>query len=170
MKLPETPLGTERKRLALVVILVGLATFLLPMVILNPPLQGRAQWWPLHIAEAVYVGELPVRGGHFDEVLVEMALIYVLLVVSLGALLLRSPKPLTIISTVGLAVSVTGKFWRHGLLYTFGWDYWQPGRMKIGVAWWILPWVMPALLSLCFAKSLDVEGPERENVDAVSRM
>jgi hypothetical protein len=26
---------------------------------------------------------------------------------------------------------------------------------ETGPAWWILPWVMPALLAICFAKNLD---------------
>ncbi len=38
---------------------------------------------------------------------------------------------------------------------TFGWEYFGPGHMRRGPAWWILPWVMPAVLAICFAKNLD---------------
>ena len=41
--MPAKPLGRERKRLAFFVIAIGLGTFFLPMVILNPPLLDRAQ-------------------------------------------------------------------------------------------------------------------------------
>jgi hypothetical protein len=161
--LPATRLGRERKRLASFVIAIGLGTFFLPIVILNPPLLNRAQWSPFHIASGVNAGTLPVPKGHVDEALVEIALLYVLMILALVAVFFRNAsKPLTAISTVGFIVSVMAKFWRLGFLYTFGWGYWEPGRMKIGLAWWILPWIMPVLLALCFAEKLDVDQPASE--------
>jgi hypothetical protein len=44
------PLGPQRKRLALGVVLIGLCTAGLPMVILDPPFLNRSQWTPLNIA------------------------------------------------------------------------------------------------------------------------
>jgi len=150
--MPAKPLGRERKRLAFFVIAIGLGTFFLPMVILNPPLLDRAQWSPFHIASAVNAGALPVPKGHFDEALLEIALLYLLMILALVAVFFRNAsKPLTAISTVGFIVSVMAKFWRLGFLYTFGWYYWEPSRMKIGLAWRILPWIMPILLALCLA-------------------
>jgi len=70
-----------------------------------------------------------------------------------------STKPLKVLSSIGFIVSSLGRFWHHGLMYTFGWDYWDPGRMKIGIAWWVLPWIMPALLMVCFAEKLDTTQP-----------
>ena len=156
-RVPSKPFGGEPKRLALFVVAVGLCTFLLPLVILNPPFMNRSQWTPFDIASAVCTGQLPVAKGHFDEVLIEVALIYGLMPFALIAVLWsRAPRILTLISTVGSIAASTGKFWRHGFLDIFGWDYWEPGRMKIGLAWWILPWIMPVLLALCFAQSLDL--------------
>src|SRR5215469_16946145 len=76
--MPAKPLGRERKRLAFFVIAIGLGTFFLPMVILNPPLLNGAQWSPYRIASAVNAGALPVPKEHFDEALLEIALLYLL--------------------------------------------------------------------------------------------
>jgi hypothetical protein len=150
------PLGGPRKRFAFALIIVGLMTFFLPIVTLDPPLLNRAHWSPFHILSAVYAGALPVARGHFDEVLVEIALLYVLMILALGAVyLLASPKPLTVISFLGFVVSSAARFWHLGFLFMF--DYWAPNQVKIGLTGWILPWVMPALLALCFANSLDID-------------
>jgi hypothetical protein len=154
--LPAKPLGGPRKRFALVVIALGVVTFVLPMVNVDPPVLNRAQWSPVQILSAAYAGELPAAKGHFDEVLFEAALLYLLMIAALGAVYLpRSPKPLTVISLLGFIVSSSARFWRLGFMFLF--DSWEPGGVRIGLAGWILPWVMPALFALCLAKSLDVD-------------
>ena len=154
--LPAKPLGGPRKRIALGIITLGVVTFVLPMVTLDPPVLNRAQWSPVQILSAVYAGELPVAKGHFDETLFEAAMLYLLMIAGLGAVYLpRSPKPLTVISLLGFVVSSSARFWHLGFMFLF--NSWEPGGVRIGLAGWILPWVMPALFALCFAKSLDVD-------------
>ena len=154
--LPGKPLGGPRKRLALGVITLGVVTFVLPIVNLDPPVLNRAQWSPVQILSAVYTGELPVAKGHLDETLVEAALLYLLMIPALGAVYLpKSPKPLTVISLLGFIVSSSARFWHLGFMFLF--DSWEPGGVRIGLVGWILPWVMPALFALCLAKSLDVD-------------
>jgi len=154
--LPAKPLGGPRKRFALAVIALGIVTFVLPIVNVDPSVLNRAQWSPVQILSAVYVGVLPVAKGHFDEVLFEAALLYLLMIAALGAVYLpRSPKPLTVISLLGFIVSSSARFWHLGFMFLF--DSWELGGVKIGLAGWILPWVMPALFALCLAKSLDVD-------------
>jgi len=149
-------LGEGRKRLALLVIAIGLCTSGLPLIILDPPVQNRTGWSALDIASNVYQGNLPVAKGHFDEGLIEIALIYLLMPVALMAIYLPGPpKALKAISGIGFVLSSLAKFWRFGFLETFGWEYWGPGHLRSGPAWWILPWIMPALLAICFAKNID---------------
>jgi hypothetical protein len=63
----------------LLVIAVGLGTFFRADGDLNPPLLNRAQWSPFQIAPVVFAGPLPVPKGHFDEAMLEIALLYVLI-------------------------------------------------------------------------------------------
>jgi hypothetical protein len=150
------PLGEERKRFALLVIAIGLCTSGLPMVTLNPPLLNRTEWSAFDIASNVCQRHLPVPKGHFDEGLIEIALIYLLMPVALVAIYLPGPpKALKVISGIGFVLSSLAKFWDFSFLETFGWDYWGPGHLRAGLAWWILPWIMPALLAICFAKNVD---------------
>ena len=158
MQLPSRPLGPQRKRFGFLILLIGLSTFFSPIVTLNPPLLNRADWSPFHMASAVFARELPVPNGHFDEAVIEIGLLYVLMILALVAIFVpKTTKPLAVISSIGFAVSSVAKFWHHGFMYTFGWDYWDPGRMKMSLTWWLLPWVMPALLAVSFARNLDVE-------------
>jgi hypothetical protein len=85
---PMQPLGEKRKRLALLVIAIGIYTFFVPMVVLDPPLLNRTEWSALNISSNVYERTLPVRGGHFDEGLIDIALIYVLMAVAVVAVYL----------------------------------------------------------------------------------
>jgi hypothetical protein len=154
--LPAKPLGAPRKRFSLAVIVLGICTFVLPIVNVSPSVLNRTQWSAFYILSAVYAAELPVAKGHFDQVLADIALLYALMPFALGAVFLpKSPKPLTVISFVGFVVSSAARFWHLGFMFLF--DNWEPGGVKIGLAGWILPWIMPALFALCFAKSLDVE-------------
>ncbi len=162
------PLGKRRKRLALLVLALGIGTFFLPMVVVDPPILNRAEWSPLDIAAAVWSRKLPVPHGSFDPGLLEIALIYALMIASLAALFLpRSPKVLPIISIVGSLLSWLSRWWNVTFRWTFfpyfgqvheilAWNaHIKEWHMRVGPAWWILPWIVPALLALCFAKDLD---------------
>jgi len=48
------PLGKRRKQLALLVIAIGIYTFFVPMVVLDPPVLNRTEWSALNIASNIY--------------------------------------------------------------------------------------------------------------------
>jgi hypothetical protein len=52
----------------------------------DPPLFRQSEWSPLYIARNVYERKLSVSGGHLDEHLIAMALIYLLMPLALLAL------------------------------------------------------------------------------------
>jgi len=160
------PLGKERKRLAILVIALGITTFFLPMVVVDPPVLNRTEWSPLHIAAGVLSRQLPVPHGSFDPGLLEIALIYGLMIASLAALLPSGPPDaLLIISIIGSLVSSLANRWHSTFRWTLlpgqvyeilaGNAHIQEWHMRVGPAWWILPWIMPALLAICLAKDLD---------------
>jgi hypothetical protein len=158
-KIPLKPLGNARRRYALFVIALGLSILFLPMVILDSPVVKRTQWTPRDIAMNVYERSLPVPKGQLDEGLFEIGTLYVLMILALPAVFLPGPpKPLLVISTIGLALSYVAKYWDMTFLWTFGWNYWAPGilwgpgHMKRGYTWWVLPWIMPALVAICLTK------------------
>jgi hypothetical protein len=128
------------------------------MVIVDPAVMNRTEWSALDIASNVYEGKLPVPGGMFDEGLLEIALIYVLMVFALMALYLPGPpRALNVISGIGFAASSLAKFWNFAFVQTFFgyFGHTLSWHMSRGPAWWVLPWVMPAILLVCFADSLD---------------
>lgn len=53
-------LGPRRRQMALIVILMGLATFVTPLISTDSPVLGRTQWSPLEIAEGLSTGKLPI--------------------------------------------------------------------------------------------------------------
>lgn len=67
-----------------------------------------------------------------------------------------------------LAVLLRGAY----RMETFGWEYYsgafKHGRMRAGLAWWVLVSVMPALLVICFAKNLDYEPPVQPSLATAS--
>ena len=149
------PLGPQRKRLALGVVLIGLCTAGLPMVILDPPLLNKSQRTPLNIALKVYQREFPVSRGSLDNS-IEMAFIFLLMLLALVALSIPGlPKFTPRDQRLRLRSQDAGevlaplvpKYVRMAILRV--WVF------ETGPAWWILPWVMPALLAICFAKNLD---------------
>jgi hypothetical protein len=154
------PLGKRRKQLALLVIAIGIYTFLVPMVVLDPPVLNRTEWSALNIASNIYERQLPVPGGSIDEGLIEIALTYLLMPFALMALYLPGPpKALKVTSGIGFVLGSLARFWHHAFMYTFGWEYFGPEHMRRGPAWWILPWIMPALLAICFVWKLDQSDP-----------
>lgn len=156
------PLGKNRKRLALLVIAIGIYTFFASMVVVEPLILNRTEWSALDIALNVYDGRLPVPGGSFDEGLLEIALIYMLMILALTALFVPGPpRALLVISTIGFVISSLAKFWDSTFLRTFGYyGHTHQWHMSRGLAWWTLPWIMPLLVAICFAETLD--GPDLE--------
>jgi hypothetical protein len=102
------PLGKLRKRFCLLIILLGACTFLLPMIILDSPILNRTEWSPWNIASKLIAGELPVAG---DDVLISMAVTYVLMPFALVAIYRPGPpKALAIIEQISLAMD--GVLWQ----------------------------------------------------------
>lgn len=159
--LPPKPLGRQRRRIGLALIVLGTWTFFIPIVVLDPPVMGRTTWSAFGIALKVYQGQLPVSGGSIDLQMLEIALIYLLLPVAAWALYRPGPpKVLQAISCIGIGLELGGLNPTKALHLTlFGWHYFgyggHDGHIKGGPGFWILPWIMPALLAICFAKHLD---------------
>jgi hypothetical protein len=156
-KCPKKPPGQPRKRLCVFLILLGICTFLLPIIFLDSPVLNRTAWSPLNIVAKFFEGELPVLGGGFDNGLITMALIYLLMPLALVAVFRPGPpKALYVISWIGVFLDgvLMGRNRHIEMLdpSTFGHSH-----MKAGLAWWVLACVMPALLALCFAANLDHE-------------
>src|SRR5258708_27381990 len=120
----------------------------------------RGGWSAVDIGGAVWSRKLPVPHGSFDPGLLEIALIYALMIASLAALFLpRSPKVLPIISIVGSLLSWLSRWWNVTFRWTFfpyfgqvheilAWNaHIKEWHMRVGPAWWILPWIVPALLA-----------------------
>jgi hypothetical protein len=53
------PLGARRRLLALLVSALGLLTFFVPLVSIDPPVAGRTYWSPFNVADEMYQGRLP---------------------------------------------------------------------------------------------------------------
>ncbi len=156
---PKKPLGQLRRRLCAFLILLGACTFFLPIIILDSPVLERTAWSPFNIVSKLFEGELPALGGGFDLDLISIALIYWLMPFAFMAVYRSGPpKALLAIGWIGVALAVT---LRRGPweVSTFGHSH-----MRAGLAWWVLVCVMPALLALCFATSLDREQALKENI------
>lgn len=158
------PLSETGKRIALYVIGVGIGTFFVPMVVLDPPVLNRAQWSPLQIALSVYERKLPASDTSVAADLIAIALVYALMPLALVAVYRPGPpRPLIAVSSIGFFLSGplrSRHFWRYTFT-TFGWEYFQgSGHIRRGPAGWILPWIMPALLFICFSKTLAQAGRE----------
>jgi len=94
------------------------------------------EWTPLQIALAVWQKTRPVAGGHFEESLIGIAVIYAMMVAGLAVIFIRGSRHyLRIIATIGLVPSCLAKFWEHDFLFTFGWQYFGSEHMQRGVTW-----------------------------------
>lgn len=146
---PMTPLGRRRRQLASLVIAIGLYTFFVPLVTIDPPVLGRTQWSALNIASEIYRRKLPVPEGRFDPGLTEITLIYVFMAFSVAALgFSRAQEALRVIALFGTVLSSLAKWWGNSFVWTF-FGYFGPianWRVRPGPAWYVLPFVMPVLL------------------------
>jgi hypothetical protein len=53
-------MGWQRRRMALIVTLIGLATFVTPFVATDSEILGRTRWSPLQVILALHAGALPI--------------------------------------------------------------------------------------------------------------
>jgi len=118
------PLGRPRRVLALVVIGMGLVTFFIPLIAINPPVLETTHWSAFRTVSRMYEGRLPEpvceRCG---EPLVrsllalpfEVTAAYLLLACALAALFFpESPKVLTAVGTIGSLLCLTWASQRIG--------------------------------------------------------
>jgi hypothetical protein len=54
-------LGPRRRRMAALVVLIGMLTLVVPLVRTDQPVLGRTRWSPLNIVYGISAGTLPVR-------------------------------------------------------------------------------------------------------------
>ena len=140
------------------VIAIGLYTFFVPLAIVEPPVMNRTDWSALNIALNVCWRKLPVPGGRFDEGLIEIALIYLLMPFALVALYLPGPPTaLKVVSGIGSILGSLAKFWKFAFVQTFFgfFGHTVNWHVRFGPASWALPWVMPLLFAICIAGRLD---------------
>jgi hypothetical protein len=146
---PIKPLGKRRKQLAFLVIAIGVCTFFVPLTDIDPPVLGRTQWSALNIASQIYQQKLPVPQGRFDPGLTEITLIYVFMMFALVALAFSlAPEVLRVIALFGTVLSSLAKWWGSAFVWTFFGYFGAVAnwRVRPGPAWYVLPFVMPALL------------------------
>jgi hypothetical protein len=157
MELPAKPLGKQRKQIIVSLSAIGLWTFFLPMVILEPPVYAKTNWSPLDIAVNFYNRKLPVPGGMFDEGVAEIGMIYLLTIFALVAVFIPGPpNVLRVISSIGFGLSSLAKWWNSTFHWTFGYyGHMLTWHMTRGLAWWVVPWIMPAILIVSFMETLD---------------
>jgi hypothetical protein len=155
-----TPFGKTKRQLALAIIGIGIYTFFTPIVVVEQPALNRIAWSPLEITVNVVSGKVRVPDLYSDLVLMEIGLLYLLMPTFLVAMYLpATSNTLALISGIGFLLSVTRKYWLRTFAASFGWEYW--GQTHPGPAWWILPFIMPALLAVCFARHLDARPEEK---------
>jgi hypothetical protein len=129
-----TPLSSRYWLIALVLILVGLGTFVAPMFTTDPPVLSRAHWSPLDILTQMQAGTLPVSNYHhrepwgMDPVTIDFVLQYVpLLVALLAVVALPSTNLLRGVATWGVLFWWRGiKVWEFELLF-----YTSPTRFDL---------------------------------------
>jgi hypothetical protein len=70
------------------VLIIGLLSFIEPLIITDPPVMGHARWSPLDIARGLYDGKLPRDANKvtFWTLPLHFALIYLLLIMAAGCL------------------------------------------------------------------------------------
>jgi len=152
------PFGKTKRQMAFVVLVIGVSTLFGTLVKISPPVMDRSQWTSWQILFEVYRGKLPVPGGSFDLGLIDIAGTYLLIVLSLAALLISQPqRVLKAIGGIGIFLSY-GARWRH---MTFVWTFYgyfghtPHWRITAGPACYVLPLIMPALLYISFSKYLE---------------
>ena len=154
---PMTALGPTRRNLAWLVLVIGFCTFFVPLVAIDPPVLGRVQWSALDIASGIFRGELPVPQGRFDPGLTEITLIYAFMAFAAAALTVsRAQEVLRVIALFGTVLSSLAKWWGGTFIWTF-FGYFGPvanWHLTPGPAWYVLPFVMPALLVISLIDTL----------------
>ena len=144
--------------MAFVVLVLGMMTPFGTLVNVNPPVMGRSQWTSWQILLEVYRGKLPVREGSFDLGLIEIAGTYLLIALSLAALLFSRPqKVFKVTGGIGIFLSYGARWWHMTFVSTFYgyFGHTESWHITAGPACYVLPLIMPVLLFITLSKSLE---------------
>jgi hypothetical protein len=106
-------MGKQRRKMALLVTLIGLATFVTPLVWTDSEILGRTRWSPLGVISALFAGTLPIGHPMSRELALSLSIdflmgvgvIYVLLgLVAAAILFLPSARFIGTAAAAGAAV------------------------------------------------------------------
>jgi hypothetical protein len=105
----ELRFGLVRKLLAMIVIVVGVLTFVLPLVSTNPPVMDKPDWSPLEIVSYDYRAELVRSSSDLFNFPVEIAVAYLLMPVAFYVVMIaRSQRRLVHLAVIGIGLIVYG--------------------------------------------------------------
>jgi len=105
----ELRFGLTRKLLALIVIALGILTFFLPLVSVNPPVMSQTDWSAFDIVSFVSQGDLVRSSSDLQLFPVEIAIVYSLLLIAFYVVsIARSQRRLLHIGVVGIGLILYG--------------------------------------------------------------
>ncbi len=105
------PFGRKRRRIALLFLAIGLATFFQPLITTDSAVLNRTRWSPLAIVEELHAGRLSVGDLFFAPV--EVYGIYLLFFALLIAVIFSRPQSFFLAVSLLAAVLCAG-VWRWG--------------------------------------------------------
>ena len=152
-----------RRRLAFVILVLGLWTFFEPLVTFSKPIYGRTQWSAWNIVSQLRDGRLL----HLPDMLPDLFLnsvflipwSYLLMLLALLALCLPRPqKVLRAIGGIGGIISLENIWWAHfdfSMLFFKSVDMLEKGGIRYALAMYVYAAVLPAILYISINESLD---------------
>ncbi len=166
-KIDPTQMGPRRRRMALLITLIGLATFVTPLIGTDPGDSGRTRWSPLQILLALHAGELPAhhtipadRMFLGIDAFLGLGVVYILLgVIALAIMLSPSARFIASVAATGAAITLGSS--RHGYFDLQETIYGSPGvfasghQIHAGTNCLILVGVLGLLGFIAVTKQLD---------------
>lgn len=161
-------LGWRRRQMALTVTLIGLGTFVTPLIGTDSEILGRTRWSPLQMILALGAGTLPIghkTAGEFQpstniEFFMGVGVVYVLLgLVAAAILFLPSVRFVRVSTTVGVGCVLAGakndfRFLQEAIYGS--WSYFAQGpQVHAGTNCLILLGVLGVLFWIAETKELD---------------
>jgi hypothetical protein len=155
------PFSKTRRRLAAVILALGLSTFFMPLFSVSPPVMGRSVWTAWNLASHVYAQRSPFADVSFTLGLSGVALVYVLMLCGLVAIVLPRPKKVLVaIAVFGSIAGYDPFYWGHSMFAR--WLFRSAG-MKIGAVqyepgiYMLIP-IMPALLYVLLSRNWTLDN------------
>lgn len=173
--LDELRFGLTRKLLSLLLVATGLASFFLPLVKTNPEVMNQIEWSPYEMATYAYQARLVRSLNDAYAFPVEIATVYLLLLLALYVIALsRSQRWLVHISVLGLGLMICGLTRAADSFELLFYQNYPPAELTPGKhvhflnLMLILVTVLTCVLFVTVSESLDVERrPKLTNPDPV---